>query len=73
MPTDATWRSIREGCEALAEDEVFVTPGDERVFEVVRMHDDRVDVAFREGRERTLRREQFDVLEDAVDDGLAAG
>ena len=68
MPTDATWRAVREGCERIAPDDVLVTPGDERVFVVVRTESDRIVVQFRDDGERTLWREQFDVLVDRIDD-----
>jgi len=68
MTTDAAWQSIRERCESLGPDEVLVTPGDERVFVVERIEDDRVTVEFLDGGSRDLRRDQFDVLAESVDD-----
>ncbi|MCU4798825.1 hypothetical protein OB920_00350 [Halobacteria archaeon HArc-gm2] len=68
MTTDAAWQSIRERCESLDPDEVLVTPGDERVFVVERIEDDRVTVEFLDGGSRDLRRDQFDVLAESVDD-----
>ncbi|SFR93606.1 hypothetical protein SAMN05216559_1332 [Halomicrobium zhouii] len=68
MTTDATWQSVRDRCEVLDHDEVLVTPNDERVFVVERIEDDRVTVEFLDGGSRDLRRDQFDVLADSVDD-----
>jgi hypothetical protein len=69
MTTDSTWRSVRERCETLDDDSVLVTPGDERAFVVERTEDDRVVVSFLDGGVRELRRDQFDVLAETVDDG----
>jgi len=71
MMTDVTWQSIRERCESLDPDAVLVTPGDELAFVVDRTEEDRVSVEFLEGGSRDLRRDQFEVLAESVDeDGL---
>ncbi|WP_436924893.1 hypothetical protein [Halosimplex amylolyticum] len=67
MSFDARWRRLRERCDSLDPDAVLVTPGDERVFVVDRTDDDGIFVTFREGRERTLRRDQFEALADRVE------
>lgn len=67
MSFDARWRRLRERCDSLDPDAVLVTPGDERVFAVDRTDDDGIFVTFREGRERTLRRDQFEALADRVE------
>jgi len=69
MTTDTTWQSVRERCESLDPDEVLVTPGDERVFVVERTDADRIVVRFIDGGSQDLRRDQFDVLAESVDDG----
>jgi len=68
MTTDTTWQSVRERCESLDPDEVLVTPGDERVFVVERTDADRIVVRFIDGGSQDLRRDQFDVLAESVDD-----
>ena len=68
MTTDTTWQSVRERCESLDPDEVLVTPGDERVFVVERTDADQIVVRFIDGGSRDLRRDQFDVLAESVDD-----
>ncbi|MFB6140492.1 MAG: hypothetical protein ABEJ26_08670 [Halosimplex sp.] len=67
MDFDDRWRRLRERCDSLDPDAVFVAAGDGRVFTVDRTDDDGVFVAFREGGERTLRRDQFELLAERVE------
>ncbi|WP_123533706.1 hypothetical protein [Halosimplex salinum] len=66
MTFDARWRTLRERCDSLDPDAVLVTPGDERVFAVDRTDETAILVTFRDDGERTLRRDQFEVLADRV-------
>ena len=64
------WRRLREECERIDPEAELVTPVSERRFRVEATFDDRMIVRFGDsGEERTLRREQFDVLADRLDDG----
>lgn len=71
MSFDSTWQTIRERLAALPDDAVLVTPDSEDVFVIDRVGEEWLVARFREGRERTLPREQFARLAERVDeDGL---
>ncbi len=64
------WRTLREECERIDPAAELSTPVSERRFRVEATFDDRLIVRFVDsGEERTLRREQFDVLADRLVDG----
>lgn len=69
MSIDSVWHAIRDACESLDPDVVLVTPESEDPFVVARTGEDRIVVQFRDGRERTLWRDQFAVLVDRLADG----
>ncbi|WP_435348825.1 hypothetical protein [Haloarchaeobius sp. HRN-SO-5] len=75
MAFTTTWRRLRDGCESVAPEDVLVTPSTERAFTVDAVGDDRVVVEFVEsGDERTLWRNQFEVLHEQLEttpDGLS--
>jgi len=71
MAFDPTWHALHERLAALPDDAVLVTPDGEAVFVVDRIGEEWLVAQFREGRERTLPREQFARLAGRVDeDGL---
>ena len=68
MGTD--WQSLRQTCEQLDPGSVVRTPLSERLFEVEATSDEEITVRFRDsGEVRSLRREQFGLLTDRLDDG----
>ncbi|WP_201741170.1 hypothetical protein [Salinigranum halophilum] len=68
MEFDTVWRELRDRGETLGPDEVLVTPGSERPFDCVTAETDRIVVEFvREGAERSLWRDQFQVLFDRLE------
>ncbi len=63
------WHRLREECERLALGTELVTPVSERQFKIEATFEDRIVVQFRDsGEERSLRREQFTVLADSLED-----
>lgn len=67
MTFDAVWRELRDRCEAVDPDEVLVTPASERPFVVRSSEADRIVVEMvRTGEERSLWRDQFEVLDDRL-------
>lgn len=66
MVRDDTWHAVRERCESLDPDVVLVTPETETPFVVDRTDEDGIAVSLLEGGDRTLWRDQFDVLADRV-------
>ena len=70
MSDSALWSEIREQCEGLQPGTALVTPLSDRQFAIVAVEDDVIVVQFRDGDdERSLRREQFEVLADRLGDG----
>jgi len=70
MSFDRVWTDLRRRCDALSPDTAFVTPASERPFRVAVSYDDRLVVRYREtGEERTLWRDQFELLYDRLGDG----
>ena len=67
MAFDTAWQELRNRCEAVGPDEVLVTPASERPFVVRSSEADRIVVEMvREGEERSLWRDQFEVLYDRL-------
>jgi hypothetical protein len=68
MEFDTRWRELRERCLAVDADAVLVTPASDRAFDVDSVHDDRIAVRFLDAdRERSLWRDQFEVLVDRLE------
>jgi hypothetical protein len=64
---DELWNAVRDRCEALEPGTRLVTPLSDRRFRIVEPAVDRVVVRFDDsGEERTLWREQFEVLADRL-------
>ena len=64
------WPRLREACDRLESGTRLLTPVSERPFELERTLEDRIEIRFRDsGEERTLHREQFDVLGEHLEDG----
>lgn len=62
------WRRLREECERLDPEAELITPISERPFQIEATFEDRIVVRFRDsGEERSLYREQFDVLTDRLE------
>ena len=69
MSFETAWREIRDRCEGRA-DAVFLTPRSDRSFTVQGVSDDRIEITYREsGSDRTLWRDQFEVLFDRLAEG----
>ena len=67
MPLDSTWRRLRDRCEGIEPESVLLTPSSERPFRVVSTGEDRIVIEYvGTGEERTLWRDQFDVLGDRI-------
>lgn len=63
------WHRLREECERLALGTELVTPVSERQFKIEATFEDRIVIQFQDsGEERSLRREQFTVLTDSLED-----
>lgn len=68
--SDEVWETLRTQCEDLEPGAELRTPISERRFRVVGTAQDRITVRFLDSdEERSLWREQFDVLLDGLDDG----
>jgi hypothetical protein len=63
------WDDVRRACRSVADEATLLTPTSRRRFTVEAVDDDRIDVAFPdEADERSLLREQFEVLADRIGD-----
>ncbi|UPM44659.1 hypothetical protein [Halocatena salina] len=63
------WHRLREECERLALGTELVTPVSERSFKIEATFEDRIVIQFQDsGEEQSLRREQFIVLTDSLED-----
>lgn len=75
MEFDTTWTELRDRCGTIDPETVLVTPTSERAFVVRSVEDDRIVVEYVEtGAERSLWRNQFEVLHEGLEsdpDGLA--
>ena len=70
MPFETVWADLRDRCRTLDPDAVLVTPDSERPFDVAAVEDDRIAVRLLDtDEERTLWRDQFDVLYDRLVNG----
>ena len=68
MPFSDVWDDLREACESRKDEVTLLTPSSRRRFTVEAVADDRIDVAFPdEADERSLLREQFEVLGERID------
>ena len=64
------WDSLRNECENLAPATELVTPVSDRPFRIEATFENHIVVRFRDsGEERSLRRRQFETLDDRLDDG----
>ncbi len=69
MPPDTFWTDLREAAERLQPGSELVTPVSERPFRIAATFADRFVARFVDGgEERSLWREQFDVIADRLDD-----
>ncbi|MCU4741745.1 hypothetical protein OB955_17585 [Halobacteria archaeon AArc-m2/3/4] len=70
MVDDALWDELREQCERLESGTELTTPVSGRRFEIERADETQLVVRFRDSsEERSLSREQFEVLAGRLDDG----
>ncbi len=64
------WDTLREECEGLEPASELVTPVSDRPFRVEATFENQIVVRFQDsGEERSLRRRQFDDLDDRLDEG----
>jgi hypothetical protein len=67
MAFSSLWQTLRDQCAALGSETVLVTPSSERHFVVDATDDDRIAIRYLDtDEERSLRREQFEVLYDRL-------
>jgi hypothetical protein len=67
------WTRLRQACDRLDPGSALETPVSERLFEIEGTFDDRIEIRFQDsGEERSLRREQFEVVVDRLDEGPLA-
>lgn len=67
MSGETVWPDLRAECERLDPGSEFVTPVSDRQFEVAATYGDRIVVRYRDsGEERSLWREQFEVVADRL-------
>jgi hypothetical protein len=63
MEFSTVWQELRDRSDAVSPDEVLIAPASERPFDITSIDPDRIVVEFVRGDdERTLRRDQFEVL-----------
>ncbi|HKJ59592.1 MAG TPA: hypothetical protein VKA37_10195 [Halobacteriales archaeon] len=68
MPFSAVWDDLLEACRSRKDEVTLLTPSSRRRFTVEAVSDDRIDVAFPdEADERSLLREQFEVLAERIE------